>query len=185
MPGQRKHTRRAVLLLASGALATVLAGPAAEAAHRPFAARSIALHNLHTGERFNSVYWEQGAYIPESLHRLNWLLRDHRTEEACRINPELIDVLAQLHQKLRTREPFQVLSGYRSPSTNAMLAAMTDGVAQNSLHMHGKAIDIRVPDRSLVKVHRAAVALEAGGVGYYPRSDFVHIDVGRVRQWHR
>jgi len=88
-----------------------------------------------------------------------------------------------LQIKLRTREPFQVFSGYRCPATNAMLASMTDGVAQNSLHMQGMAVDIRVPDRSLVKVQRAALSLEAGGVGFYPRSDFVHVDVGRVRHW--
>ena len=188
MPDQRERTRRSVLLYAGGALATalttpLLTAPALAAIHYPFAARSIWLHNLHTGEHLNSVYWEDGKYVPETLRRVNWVLRDHRTEEVCRISPELVDLLAALRSKLRTREPFQVLSGYRSPSTNALLAAMTDGVAQNSLHMHGKAIDIRVPDRSLVKVHRAAMALEAGGVGYYPRSDFVHIDVGRVRRW--
>jgi uncharacterized protein YcbK (DUF882 family) len=183
MPEQREHTRRALLFLAGGALATALAAPAIAASHRPFQARSIALHNLHTGEHVNSVYWQEGSYVPETLHRVNWVLRDHRTEEVCRISPELVDLLAQLRLKLRTRDPFEVISGYRSPSTNAMLAAATDGVAQNSLHMRGKAIDIRVPDRSLVKVHRAAMALDLGGVGYYPRSDFVHVDVGRIRRW--
>jgi uncharacterized protein YcbK (DUF882 family) len=183
MPDHREHTRRAVLFMTGGALASALAAPAIASTHRPFSARSIALHNLHTGERVNSIYWEEGKYIPETLHRVNWVLRDYRTEEVFRISPELVDLLARLQLRLRSREPYQVISGYRSPSTNAMLAAMTDGVAQNSLHMHGKAIDIRVPDRSLVKVHRAAMELEAGGVGYYPRSDFVHVDVGRVRRW--
>lgn len=169
--------------MAGGTLAAAVARPVAAAAWRPVIARSIALHNLHTGEHVNSVYWENGKYVPETLQRINWVLRDFRTDEVCKISPDLLELLARLHDKLRSREPFQVISGYRSPATNAMLAEMTDGVAQNSLHMQGMAIDIRVPDRSLVKVHRAAVSLAAGGVGFYPRSDFVHVDIGRVRRW--
>jgi uncharacterized protein YcbK (DUF882 family) len=182
MTDRREHTRRAMLYLAGGVLASALAGPASAAWH-PVQSRSVALHNLHTGERVNDVYWENGKYVPETLHRINWVLRDYHTDEVCPISPELVELLSQLHDKLRSREPFQVLSGYRCPATNAMLAEFTDGVAQNSLHMQGMAIDIRVPDRSLVKVHRAALGLEAGGVGFYPRSDFVHVDVGRVRRW--
>jgi uncharacterized protein YcbK (DUF882 family) len=183
MADHQAHTRRALLRIAGGALASALAWPAMAARRSSLPPRSIRLHNLHTGERLESIFWADGRYLPETMRRVNWVLRDHHTDEVCEIDPDLVETLALLHDKLRTREPFQVLSGYRTAATNAMLAEYTDGVAQNSLHIQGMAIDIRVPDRSLVKVHRAALALEAGGVGYYPRSDFVHIDVGRVRRW--
>jgi uncharacterized protein YcbK (DUF882 family) len=183
MTDQPKHTRRNVVLgLASAALAAATI-PTALAARRPIGLRSVALKNLHTGEHLNAVYWSEGRYVPDAMRRINWLLRDYHTDEVRRIHPDLLDLLAKLHAKLRTREPFQVVSGYRSPATNAMLATMTDGVAQHSLHMQGMAVDIRVPDRSLVKVHHAALSLAAGGVGFYPRSDFIHVDVGRVRHW--
>jgi uncharacterized protein YcbK (DUF882 family) len=183
MTDQPKPTRRHLVIGLAAVAALVIAIPPALAARRQLGIRSLALNNLHTGERVNTVYWHDGKYIPEALRHINWVLRDHHTDEVCRINPELLDVLTQLQLKLRTREPFQIFSGYRSPATNTMLAAMTDGVAQNSLHMQGMAADIRVPDRSLVKVQRAALSLEAGGVGFYPRSDFVHVDIGRVRRW--
>ncbi|HZS85635.1 MAG TPA: DUF882 domain-containing protein [Stellaceae bacterium] len=175
-------TRRAVLFLAAGAIASAAACPAS-AAYRPLAVRTVALDNLHTGERVKTAFWENGRYLPEALREIDWVLRDHRTDEVRAIDPDLLDLLWHLQQKLRARDAFQVISGYRSPATNAMLAATTDGVAQNSLHTRGMAIDIRVPGRSLVKVHRAALDLGLGGVGYYPRSDFVHVDVGRVRRW--
>src|SRR5438445_427279 len=183
MTDQPKHTRRHVVLgLASAAFAAATV-PTALAARRPIGLRSVALKNLHTGEHLNTVYWAEGRYVPDAMRRINWLLRDHYTDEVRRIDPELLDLLTKLQAKLRTREPFQILSGYRSPATNAMLASMTDGVAQHSLHMQGMAVDIRVPDRSLVKVQHAALSLAAGGVGFYPRSDFVHVDVGRIRHW--
>jgi len=163
--------------------ATAAAIPSALAARRPLGLRSLAVKNLHTGEHLNTVYWADCKYVPEAMRRIDWVLRDHHTDEVCRIRPELLDVLTTLQAKLRTREPFEIVSGYRSPATNAMLASMTDGVAQNSLHMQGMAVDIRVPDRSLVKVQHAALSLAAGGVGFYPRSDFVHVDVGRIRHW--
>lgn len=158
------------------------AGPAA-AALRFARPRSLMLDNLHTGERLRTIYWADGQYIPEALGRIDWVLRDFRTAETHPIAPALIDLLAGLHRHLATAAPFEVISGYRSAATNAMLAAASDGVAQNSLHMRGMAIDIRVPGRSLVRLRRAALALAAGGVGFYPRSDFVHVDVGRVRRW--
>src|SRR5476649_2882747 len=180
-------TRRAILALASAAVTAAIVSPAvissAEAARRPFEARSLMLDNLHTGERLDTVYWADGSYIPEALSRISWLLRDHHTDEVHEIEPPLIDLMARLHQRLATREPFQILSAYRSPATNAMLAATIEGVAVNSLHIQGMAVDICVPGSALVKVHRAAVAMQAGGVGYYPHSDFVHVDAGRVRYW--
>jgi uncharacterized protein YcbK (DUF882 family) len=176
-------TRRRFFFGLAATVATGAITQSALAARRPLGVRAVALDNVHTGERINTVYWEDGRYLPEALRRINWVLRDHHTDEVCPINPQLLDLLTEMQQKLRSRDAFQILSGYRSAATNAMLAMMTDGVAQNSLHMHGMAVDIRVPDRSLVKVQRAALSLEAGGVGFYPRSDFVHIDVGRVRRW--
>jgi uncharacterized protein YcbK (DUF882 family) len=187
MAFRQSVTRRALFAIASAAVTTAIVSPAiirpAEAARRPFAARSLTLDNLHTGERLNTVYWANGHYLPEALRRINWVLRDHRTNEVHEIEPPLIELMARLHQRLATREPFQIISGYRSPATNAMLAATTEGVAGNSLHIQGMAVDIRVPGRALVKVRRAAVTMRAGGVGYYPRSDFVHVDAGRVRYW--
>jgi uncharacterized protein YcbK (DUF882 family) len=182
MADRFEHTRRAVLAMAAGTIAATMAVPAA-AAWRPMQPRIVALDNLHTGERIKAPFWENGRYVPDALKHFDWLLRDYRTDEVRAIHPSLLDLLWHLQRTLRARDAIQVLSGYRSPATNAMLAATTDGVAQHSLHMRGMAIDIRVPGRSLVKVHRAALALGLGGVGYYPRSDFVHVDVGRVRRW--
>jgi uncharacterized protein YcbK (DUF882 family) len=110
-------------------------------------------------------------------------LRDHRADEVENIDTDLLDLLFALRKTLETREPFHVISGYRSAKTNATLRAAGSGVAPNSLHRLGKAIDIRTPGRELRVLHEAAVALKGGGVGYYPKSDFVHVDVGRVRYW--
>jgi uncharacterized protein YcbK (DUF882 family) len=145
--------------------------------------RRLAFYNLHTGESFRSPYWSGGQYIPESLAGIDHVLRDFRTNQMKRIAPSLLDLLFTLHTTLGTREPFHVISGYRSPTTNAMLAARSSGVARHSLHMAGEAIDIRIPGRSLWDVRAAAIALRGGGVGYYPKSDFVHVDIGRVRTW--
>ena len=161
---------------------TALAFPAV-AARRVLQPRSLAFQNLHTGERLKTVYWADGSYLPDALQHINWLLRDFRTDQAHEMDPRLLDLLADMHLRLQTTEPFHVISGYRSPQTNAMLAAASDGVAQNSMHLQGKAIDIRIPVRSLQHVRAAAISLRQGGVGYYPHSDFVHVDTGRVRYW--
>jgi uncharacterized protein YcbK (DUF882 family) len=143
----------------------------------------LAFDNLHTGEKLKTVYWRDGEYLPEAMRHIDWLLRDFRAEEIHPIDPRLLDLLAALHARLASRRPFEVISGYRSPATNAMLARLSGGVAQNSLHMQGMAIDIRVPGRDLRCVRAAALSLRCGGVGYYPSSDFVHLDTGRVRSW--
>lgn len=174
--------RRRFLGIAGAAIVTGGSFPAAASPFLP-RPRALAFDNLHTGERLHTVYWEGGRYLPEAMRDINWLLRDFRSEQVHSIDPRLLDLLADLHARLETRAPFQVISGYRSPETNAMLASLSDGVAQNSLHMDGQAIDIRVPGRHLRHVRAAALSLRRGGVGYYPHSDFVHVDTGRVRTW--
>jgi uncharacterized protein YcbK (DUF882 family) len=145
--------------------------------------RKLAFFNLHTEENLQTCYWSRGSYVPESLVEVNHILRDFRTGEIKPIRPELLDLLFAIRQKLNTGEAFQVISGYRSPATNALLRQHSEGVAKNSLHMQGMAIDIRVPGRHLSDLRQTATLLRRGGVGYYPASDFVHVDVGRVRYW--
>ena len=148
-------------------------------------ARRLAFDNLHTGEKIALAYWEQGQYLPDALAELNHLLRDFRTGDVHAISVHLLDTLALLHAKMESSQPFDVISGYRSPLTNAMLRAEGphSGVASNSLHMQGMAMDIRLPGRTLSALRDAALGQHAGGVGYYPASDFVHVDVGRIRRW--
>ena len=175
------RSRRQLLKLAAGALplAAAWSAPALAAA----APRDLAFHNLHTGETLRALYWDQGAYVPDALAAVDHVLRDFRTGDVHAIDPRLLDLLHTLGSTVGTGGPFQVISGYRSPATNAMLHAHSDGVAKGSLHMQGMAIDIRLADIDLDHLHRAALGLGAGGVGYYPASDFVHVDVGRVRRW--
>jgi uncharacterized protein YcbK (DUF882 family) len=145
--------------------------------------RALSLHNLHTGERLTAVYWEKGQYIPEALTRIDTLLRDHRNGEVRAMAPRLLDTLAELAGRLETNKPFEVISGYRSPATNALLRSQGHAVAERSLHMDGIAADIRVQGRSLSLMRKTAVAMRAGGVGYYPKDGFIHVDIGRVRTW--
>ena len=145
--------------------------------------RTLAFDNLHTGEKSKIEYWANGDYLPDALKEVNFILRDFRNGEIHRIDPKLLDLLHRLQSNLGTAQPFEVISGYRSPQTNAMLRAEGHGAASKSLHMQGMAIDIRLADRNLADLHTAAVQLRAGGVGYYPESDFVHVDVGKLRYW--
>jgi uncharacterized protein YcbK (DUF882 family) len=146
-------------------------------------ARSLAFDNLHTGEKLKVDYWVEGEYVPGALSEIDRVLRDFRTGDVHPIEPKLLDLLALLRARLETVEPLSVISGYRSPKTNAALHEASSGVASQSLHMKGMAIDIRVPGRALTALHTAALDMRAGGVGYYPKSNFVHVDVGRVRKW--
>ena len=148
--------------------------------------RVLSFFNLHTGERLRTAYCCAGKYQPDALQAINHILRDFRTDEIKAIDTDLLDLLHELGGTLETDAPFHVISGYRSPHTNAMLRARgggTSGVASRSLHQFGKAIDIRVPGVKLDHLHRAARTLKLGGVGYYPSSNFVHVDTGRVRYW--
>jgi uncharacterized protein YcbK (DUF882 family) len=147
------------------------------------AERSLAFYNTHTGERLKTVYWMEGHYIGASLSEINRILRDPIANETKDIDATLLDLLFAIRTQLDTNQPFHIISGYRSASTNAFLRAHSSGVADNSLHTVGKAIDIRTPGRDLRTLHKVALALKGGGVGYYPKSDFIHVDVGRVRYW--
>lgn len=171
--------RRRLLQFGAGAIAAGL--PAAAAATT--GARSLSLLNLHTGEALSATYWEAGAYVPDALHALDRVLRDHRTGEVHSMAPGLFDLLTTLRGKLETGATIQVISGYRSPVTNATLHARSDGVATHSLHMEGKAMDLRIAGVDLARLRDAAWSMQRGGVGFYPASQFVHVDVGRVRRW--
>jgi uncharacterized protein YcbK (DUF882 family) len=145
--------------------------------------RRVTLHNLHTGDKFDEVYWEKGAYVPDALAAAQHALRDWRNGEEHFMDPKLFDLLHGVSQTLGTRQPFQIISGYRSPTSNAAMHAHSAGVAEHSQHMQGKASDIRIEGVELGNLHRAALSLQAGGVGLYPVSNFVHVDVARVRSW--
>ena len=179
--------RRKFLGMGGGLAAASLTGASgaawASSAPEPTSPRRVDLHNLHTGESVGVAYWENGAYAPDALSQVNKVLRDFRTGEVHDIHPDLLDLLHRLSMQFEGPRTFQVISAYRSPQTNAALARPGSGVAHHSLHMQGMAIDIRVPGIDLAALHRAALGLGAGGVGYYPASDFVHVDVGPVRQW--
>jgi uncharacterized protein YcbK (DUF882 family) len=148
--------------------------------------RVLSFFNTHTGERLRTAYCCGGAYQPEALKEIDHILRDFRANEIKPIDPKLLDLLHELGGTLETDQPFHIISGYRSPHTNVMLQARggaQTGVASRSLHMVGKAIDIRVPGVKLDHLRGAARSLKLGGVGYYPSSNFVHVDTGRVRYW--
>lgn len=172
--------RRKLLGLGLGALGVAACASRAVAA---VGARTIAVNNLHTGERLVATYWEKGAYVPDALAALSHVLRDHRTGAVHAIAPGLFDLLTQLRARVDSQTELQVISGYRSPASNATLHARSRGVATHSLHMEGEAMDIRIQDVDLVRLRDAALSLQGGGVGFYPQSRFVHVDVGRVRRW--
>ena len=176
-----KHTLSRRQFLRLGMLAAALPLPAF--ASREAAERRLGFLNLHTGEKLDLPYWIEGDYVPESLAEINRVLRDHRTGAVAAIDIQLLDLLDRVKAALGTAQPFQVISGYRSPASNSLLATNSSGVARRSLHMEGKAIDIRIPGVQLADLRRAGLMLKGGGVGYYPGSNFVHLDVGRVRTW--
>ena len=147
------------------------------------AERRLSLLNLHTGERLDTVYWAEGAYLPEAMAQINRLLRDHRNDAVAEMDPALIEALYRLHGLLRVQGPVQIVSGYRSPESNEALRRTTKGVARNSYHVRGQAADLRLPGVPLWELRKTARQMKVGGVGYYPLSDFVHLDTGRVRMW--
>lgn len=145
--------------------------------------RRLVLHHQRTDEHLQVTYWARGAYRPDALAQIDWIMRDHRTDEVIGIDRRLVDLLYALRTVLGGNRTLEVISGYRSPETNALLAGVSEGVARKSLHIEGKAVDINIAGVRLSALRGAATALKAGGVGYYPQSGFVHVDVGRVRYW--
>ena len=170
-------TRRQFLALVGGSIA------ATRPAHAAGGERTLALTNLHTGESIRRPYWAEGRYLDDMLAEFAHVLRDHRNGETRPIDPLLFDQLHALQAKLGVVQAYRVISGYRSPASNAMLHARSSGVASGSLHVLGRAIDVAAPGVALERLRAAAVAAHAGGVGYYPRFGFVHLDTGRVRLW--
>ena len=147
------------------------------------APRVLAFRNLHTGEFVRATYWAAGAYLREGLGQIDRVLRDHRTNLVHRIDRRLLGVLDSVQARLDTAEPFEVISGYRSPHTNEVLRHVTTGVAEHSLHIEGRAIDVRLTSAKTTALRDAALAMKAGGVGYYAESNFVHLDTGNTRSW--
>ena len=178
-----KHTISRRKFLKLGMLAATLPLPAFASQGLASSERRLSFNNLHTGEKLDQPYWIEGDYVPETLAAINRVLRDHRTDQVAAIDTGLLDLLHRVNATLGTAQPFQVISGYRSPASNQMLSSHSSGVAKRSLHMQGKAIDVRLPGIPLADLRRAGLMLKGGGVGYYPGSNFVHLDIGRVRTW--
>ena len=177
-------TRRGLLRsLALGSVALALPAPAI--ARRSGNFRSVRMVNLHTDEWLTTAYWVDGAYVPEAIEAISVIMRDWREDAVKPIAPATIDILARLHALLDAEEPIGIVSGYRTPRTNAMLRRNSRGVARNSYHIRGMAVDLTMKSRSVRRISQAALSLNAGGVGVYSRSDFVHVDSGPVRSWGR
>ncbi|MSP82918.1 MAG: DUF882 domain-containing protein [Alphaproteobacteria bacterium] len=180
----RVRIGRRGVLAGLGALAatwaTTWGATPAEAASKD---RVLSFRSVHTGESIKAIYFSDGRYNSEALAEINLIMRDWRTGDVHPIDPKLLDVLYRVRSLLDSRKPFEIVSGYRSPRTNAMLAANSTGVAKRSLHLKGRAVDLDLPGRSLSQLRRAATSLRLGGVGYYPKSGFVHLDTGRFRTW--
>lgn len=178
LSGRGRERRRFIFAGASaGALMLV---PQLALADRP---RALSFYHTHTGERLKITYAERGRHLPDALAAINKFLRDFRSGEAHPIDPLLLDTLHQLQEKTGGRGTYEIISAYRSPQTNEMLRSNSSGVAQRSLHMEGRAMDVRLRGVPTRKLREAALSLQVGGVGYYPDSDFVHVDTGRVRYW--
>ncbi len=145
--------------------------------------RTLGLYHTHTHEALRARYYTDGEYDRKGLAQINYILRDHRTDEVKPIDHRLLDLLHALSAELATEESFHIISGYRSPATNRLLSSRSGEVASESLHVRGMAADIRLPNVPLARVRDRAAGLQRGGVGVYPTSNFVHVDVGRVRHW--
>lgn len=177
---RRKFIRMGLITAASA----LLSKNAVASALEPEAeVRELHFYNLYTHEDLKVVYWKDGWYVPDALARIDYIFRDIHNGKVMTIKTDLLDLLFDIRRNVHIDKPFQIVSGYRTPGSNAMLSKQKKGVAKNSLHMYGKAVDIRVPGFSLRSLRREAMKLGRGGVGYYPRSHFVHVDVGKVRYW--
>jgi uncharacterized protein YcbK (DUF882 family) len=176
------QSRRRFCLFAGAALAAPWIATSRRACASAIA-RTLAFDHTHTGEKLSIEYAIGDAYVPQALKALEFLLRDFRTNESHPIDPKLFDQLHLLAQVTGSRTPYQIISGYRSPATNDQLRKQSRGVASHSLHLDGCAIDVRLGDVKLADLRDAALSMKAGGVGYYPGSNFVHLDTGGVRRW--
>ena len=176
-------TRRRFLTLGLTALASVAAQPALAVMPRIKSARALSFHNLHTDEKLHAIYWKDGTYDRAAWGRINHILRDHYSGDEYPMDLRLMDLLFDLQGKLHSDSAIEIVSGYRSPQTNMRLASLSDGIAKHSYHTKGMAIDIRMQGTPLPRIHNVALAMRRGGVGYYPDSQFVHVDVGPVRKW--
>ncbi len=178
---RRGFLKAGLTLSAVGFLSATCAKPAL--ALPEGGAYSVAFRNEHTNETFSGVYRVGNRYLPEAFERINYVLRDFRQNEVFPIDPRVVDIVSIVHRATGSTQPYSVLSGYRSPKTNAMLRHESGGVAKHSLHMAGQAIDVRMPNVKTSRIHDLATKLHAGGVGYYSRSNFVHMDSGAYRTW--
>lgn len=177
----RRHFIRRI---ACGSLLTMGAPVIAQAAKASFPShKTLAFQNINTGDKLKLTYFEKGRYINSALQEIDVLLRDYRTGDVHRIDTGLLDQLYDLKQMLGSSRPFDIICGYRSPFTNAKLRSHSSGVATNSLHMQGRAIDVRLEGCDIRHLRNAAIALRRGGVGFYPKSNFVHLDTGSFRTW--
>lgn len=145
--------------------------------------RSVSLYDPSRMTSLDVTYFQDGWYSPDALAQINFFMRDRRNDQIMQMDPQLVDLMCAVQSQFGAQLPIHLVSGYRSPATNAYLAARSGRVAQNSYHMYGRAADIRIPGVSLAGLRQTALALQGGGVGYYPSSDFVHIDNGPVRNW--
>ena len=145
--------------------------------------RQLSFYHTHTSESLTVTYYRKGGYVPSALADLNNLLRDFRTDDAVDMDPAVLDFLYEIQTKSGSKGTYEIISAYRSPATNDMLRSKSNGVARNSQHLLGKAIDVRLTDLDTTELRDVALSLKRGGVGYYEKSDFVHVDTGRVRRW--
>lgn len=175
--------RRRLLGLGLAAAATGLAPAASWAAQTPAGDRSLTFYNTHTDEKLSATYFRGNNLDQGALKDINYILRDFRTGDVFHMDLKLLDLLTELHRKTGSKQPFQIISGYRSPKTNQMLSSESSGVAKHSMHLDGKAIDIRLADVQLKDLRDTAMSMKRGGVGMYVSSNFVHVDTGRVRYW--
>ena len=175
-------TRRDFLGCSAAAFASLMA-PRVFARPQHQGEKILAFYNIHTGEKLKGTFWAEGQYLPDELAAINRVMRDHRSGELTHMDLQLLDMLYDLHITFGKPNYYEIISAYRSPASNQHLHKTSSGVARKSLHMRGKAIDMRLPGVELKHLRQAALKMQVGGVGYYPDSNFIHIDTGRPRFW--
>ena len=183
MTEQTNNRRRGFVKAVFGGTISALMWPSRHGRANVGDERALQFFHTHTLKSLNVVYKRREEYVPEALEEINAYLSDFRTGDVTEIDPQLLDLIYDLRETLGSKGTFEVISAYRSPETNDMLRSRSSGVAKNSQHVLGKAIDVRLTDIELPKLRDTAIAMQRGGVGYYSRSNFVHVDTGRVRRW--